>query len=72
MTPEQLRQERQKKLLVMTDVKLCEEMRIHDPSFQKEAGFIARTIREKIPSLEFPEVVPPQLDPAKAGGCNSL
>ena len=62
---------RQKKLLVMTDGNLCEEMRKYDPTFQKETGFIARTIRERILKIEFPEPVPPPIDPAKSDGFNS-
>ena len=71
MIPEPLRQERQKKLLVMTDEKLCDEMRKYDSSFQKQAGFIARTIRERILKIEFPEFTLPTIDPAKSHRFNS-
>ncbi len=71
MTSEQIRDVRQKKLLVMTDANLCEEMRKHDPTFHKETGFIARTIRERILKIEFPEFALPPSDPTKAGSFSS-
>ena len=71
MTPEELRQQRQKKLLVMTDGNLCEEMKKYDPTFQKETGFIARTIRERILKIEFPDLDPPPVTLPKSNGFRS-
>ena len=62
---------RQKKLLVMTDAHLCEEMKKYDPSFEKSPGFIARTIRERILSIEYPVPAAAPQDSAVAGGFNS-
>ncbi len=71
MAPDSPRQERQKKLLVMTDDKLSDEMRKYDPSFQKESGFIARTIRERILKIEFPEPAPTPVEPVNSSGVTS-
>ena len=71
MTAPLPREVRQKKLLVMTDAHLCEEMKKYDPTFEKSSGFIARTIRERILSIEYPVPATPPQDSAIVGGFDS-